>query len=210
MKPPKIIYAKVGSNGKEEILRLSTSPFMSGNIEYMLPPSAEELQHRPFVSVSNTLPAADGKGKCRYALEVLRHKDNKIHTAYYSIAGFFSDRSFYSEYELKDVYAWRYIVDPTQLTVMSQDWSDHDCHVIVDTIHNGTVMVRNYHEDKETWFGGLYVDPTYRGQHVATSLLAEAERHAKYPIKVGVRQDAPSWLINFYIKRGYKVESDKQ
>lgn len=96
-----------------------------------------------------------------------------------------------------------------RLTVMSQDWGDHDCHIIIDIVHNGTVMVRNYPEDKETWFGSLYVDATYRGNHVATRLLEEAEHHAKHlPIKVGVRQDAPSWLIDLYHRRGYDVVTE--
>lgn len=36
MKPPKKIYAKVEKRNGEEVLRLSTSPFLNGNIEYYL------------------------------------------------------------------------------------------------------------------------------------------------------------------------------
>ena len=66
----------------------------------------------PFISVSNMLPGVDSNGKCPNRVQVLIAGEQKPFDAFFSCAGFFSNPSYYSEYQLDNVIAWRYIKLP--------------------------------------------------------------------------------------------------
>ena len=116
MKPPQKIYAKVEVQNGEEVLRMSTSPFLEGNIEYHLAPpdnyQSFKDQLRVFHTLTEeTLPETDSVGKCHRRLITVRINENNMverRWAWYSIAGFFSSPDCYAEHEIKDVLAWRY------------------------------------------------------------------------------------------------------
>lgn len=95
------------------------------------------------------------------------------------------------------------------IVVIHQQWPDHDKFLIIDSFFCGTVELRNY-PDHESWISGLYVDEYNRKHGIATGLLEEAERHARYSlIHVCVDHNAPQWLIDFYKKRGYEVHVEE-
>lgn len=66
----------------------------------------------PFILVSNMLPGVDSNGKCPNRVQVLIDGEKKPVDAFFSCAGFFSNPSYYSEYQLDNVIAWRYIRIP--------------------------------------------------------------------------------------------------
>lgn len=137
MKPPQKIYAKVEVQNGEEVLRMSTSPFLEGNIEY--------------------------------------------------------EKSCY-----------RYVVE-------TQHWGNHDSFLITmfdPTIHHiiGSVCVNDWPGEKESYIHSLYVSEPFRRRGIAKTLLQIADGKAAYkPIIAQVERDAPAWLQQFYLNRGYKV-----
>ena len=120
MKPPHKIYAKVEVQNGEEVLRMSTSPFLKGNIEYHLASPANYLksyqsfknQLQVFYTLAEeALPETDSVGKCHRRLITIRINERNMierRYAWYSIAGFFSSPDCYAEHEIKNVIAWKY------------------------------------------------------------------------------------------------------
>ena len=93
--------------------------------------------------------------------------------------------------------------------VIHQQWPDQEKFLIIDRFFCGTVELHNYH-DQESWISGLYVDEHNREHGIATDLLKEAERHARYsPIHIGVVHNAPQWLKDWYMKRGYIIHVEE-
>lgn len=104
------------------------------------------------------------------------------------------------------------------MIVQRQVWHDYTKYLIADGY--GSVQVGLY--DKEQSFGGtafiygLYVCPSYRGNHLGEALLDQAEFCAKHAGHKSVfleweEKDSPKWVLEWYLRLGYKeVESDKQ
>lgn len=84
------------------------------------------------------------------------------------------------------------------------DWGDYVTYQLFDSLERGCVSLSNYED--ETWIHGLYVDDKYRHQGVATELLNTVEQYAEHEIKVGIKENAPKWLSEFYKKRGYIID----
>lgn len=88
-----------------------------------------------------------------------------------------------------------------------QCWQGYTTELIVAYEQNeiiGSVCVSNY--DDETWMHSLFVKKCVRKSGVANQLLGKAETYATHkPIMVRLEDDAPAWLGDYYIKRGYKI-----
>lgn len=90
-----------------------------------------------------------------------------------------------------------------------QDWQVYltELIVLVDSeVIVGSVRVTNYPNDRESWIYSLYVDENHRRQGIAKLLLDEAESVCIYkPERVSLEDNAPSWLEEFYRRRGYEI-----
>lgn len=61
--------------------------------------------------------------------------------------------------------------------------------------------------DKEYWLGGVYVNPDYRGQHIASQLVQHAEKRA-IELKINLLHlQTESLNGGLYAKLGWEIES---
>ncbi|WP_249297154.1 GNAT family N-acetyltransferase [Pseudoalteromonas phenolica] len=61
--------------------------------------------------------------------------------------------------------------------------------------------------DKEYWLGGVYVNPDYRGQHIASQLVMHAEKYA-IELKISLLHlQTESLNGGLYAKLGWEIET---
>lgn len=110
-----------------------------------------------------------------------------------------------------------------QKTVQKQEWENCTRYIILNKY--GSIIVDLYKKPQRwwdnstqvstTWVWGLYIVPKYRMKGYAKEFLREAEQlvfsKGHKAIFMAYHKDStPKWVLDFYIREGYKiVEKDK-
>ncbi len=103
-----------------------------------------------------------------------------------------------------------------QLITIEQTWHDFDRIIFIDNSHRGSVSLELYREPQEdgctAFIYGLFVNDGERKRGLATSLLKSAEDEArkrghKSVVLTWALKDSPQWVLEWYLRNGYKEKS---
>ncbi len=107
--------------------------------------------------------------------------------------------------------------------IQVQKWKDYTRYIILnkygsiilDLFNNPQQWWSSSHNKGTAWIWALYILSRYRLKGHAKELLEKAENIASNKKHKGVymvyeKHTTPKWVLDFYIRRGYKiVENDK-